>query len=97
MPPGDLAPPVLEQYARIAILCILGGHYLADNSDNFVKLMYLPLLRDLDACGRLSWGSAVLAWLYRCLCQAARWGTRDIFGALVLLQVIFIAYKYMIC
>ncbi|KAL4380462.1 hypothetical protein AHAS_Ahas04G0035900 [Arachis hypogaea] len=30
---------------------------------------WLPLLEDLDACDRLWWGSAVLAWLYCQMCQ----------------------------
>ena len=88
MPTTYLAPDILEQYARIAILCILGGHYLSDCSDSMVKVMYLPLLRDLDAYGRLSWGSAILAWLYQCLCRAASRGQWDIPGTLILLQVL---------
>ncbi|RYR20831.1 hypothetical protein Ahy_B03g066072 [Arachis hypogaea] len=31
---------------------------------------WLPLLEDLDTCGRLSWGSAMLAWLYHQMCRA---------------------------
>ena len=89
MPAGDLPVQSLEQYARATILWLLGGQLLSDTSDNKVKLMYLPLLRDLDACGRLSWGSAVLAWLYRCLCRSSRMHVRDVAGPVVLLQVRF--------
>ena len=96
MPAGELPADVLVRYARITILCIIGGHYLADNSDSMVKLMYLPLLRDLDDCGRLSWGSAVLAWLYRCLCRGTLQGTRAILGALMLLQVRLTIYDRII-
>lgn len=87
MPPGDLPVQTLEQYTRATILCLIGGLLLSDTSDNKVKLLYLPLLRDLDACGRLSWGSAVLAWMYRCLCRSSRTHVRDVCGASTLLQV----------
>ena len=83
------------------------GVLLPDKSQNLVKLMYLPLLRDIEEIGQYSWGSAALAWLYRMLCRAAQVGTREIGGPLVLLQVsnnfitcqfIFIAiYQYCNC
>ncbi|RYR75054.1 hypothetical protein Ahy_A02g009759 isoform E [Arachis hypogaea] len=45
--------------------CIGGcGILFPDASDSWVHIRWLPLLEDLDACGRLSWGSAVLAWMY---------------------------------
>ncbi|TVU51646.1 hypothetical protein EJB05_03086, partial [Eragrostis curvula] len=34
--------------------------------------MYLPCLMEWDAAGQFSWGSAVLAFLYRQLCEACR-------------------------
>ncbi|RYR31856.1 hypothetical protein Ahy_B01g056787 [Arachis hypogaea] len=39
---------------------------------------WLPLLEDLDRCGRLSWGSAVLAWLYRQMCRATEHSQRNL-------------------
>jgi hypothetical protein len=49
--------------------------------------MYLPMLADLDAASQYSWGSAVLAHLYRNLCDAAIPTGKEISGALPLLQV----------
>ncbi|MED6206553.1 hypothetical protein PIB30_028010 [Stylosanthes scabra] len=35
-------------------------HLFPDASDSRVHLRWLPLLADLEQCGRLSWGSVVL-------------------------------------
>ena len=48
---------------------------------------YLLLLEDLDRCSRLSWGSAVLACLYRNLCKASLSDVNIIAGPLMLLQL----------
>ncbi|KAK6133043.1 hypothetical protein DH2020_033198 [Rehmannia glutinosa] len=85
--PDGASEDTVQFYARAYILQLLGGQLLSDMSNNKVKLMYLPLLRDLEAAGRLSWGSAVLACLYRALCRAAKPETSDICGPLVLLQI----------
>ncbi|XP_028075128.1 serine/threonine-protein phosphatase 7 long form homolog [Camellia sinensis] len=62
----DHAPDELvQQHARAYILWIIG------ESQNLLKLMYLPLLRDIDVIGQYSWGVAALACLYRQLCRAA--------------------------
>ncbi|KAD5508715.1 hypothetical protein E3N88_16418 [Mikania micrantha] len=45
------------------------------------------LLEDLTACGHLSWGSAVLAMLYRNLCKAASNNSTNIGGPLYILQL----------
>ncbi|XP_028081077.1 uncharacterized protein LOC114282564 [Camellia sinensis] len=65
----------------------LPDHAPDELSQNLVKLMYLPLLRDIEEIGQYSWGSTALAWLYRMLCRAAQVGTREIGGPLVLLQI----------
>ena len=49
--------------------------------------MFLPMLEDFDTAGRYSWGSAVLAWLYRELCRATDSDSCDIAGALILVQL----------
>ncbi|XP_015944395.1 protein MAIN-LIKE 1-like [Arachis duranensis] len=62
-----------------------------EEKDATVKLHYeadrgwLPLLEDLDACGRLSWGSVVLAWMYRQICRAMEHGVRNLGGCVSLL------------
>jgi len=49
--------------------------------------MYLPLLADLQQTGHYSWGSAVLAYLYRELCMATDYSQRQVSGCLTLLQL----------
>jgi hypothetical protein len=49
--------------------------------------MFLPMLEDFDAVGWYSWGSAVLAWLYRELCRVTDPDSCDIAGALILVQL----------
>ncbi|KAG8386002.1 hypothetical protein BUALT_Bualt03G0103700 [Buddleja alternifolia] len=85
--PDGASEETVKFYARAYILQLLGGQLLSDMSNNKVKLMYLPLLRDFEAAGRLSWGGAVLACLYRALCRATKPETSDICGPLVLLQI----------
>ncbi|CAI9756804.1 unnamed protein product [Fraxinus pennsylvanica] len=85
--PEGASKDTMQFYARAYILQLLGGQLLSDMSNNKVKLMYLPLLRDFEAAGRLSWGSAVLSCLYRALCRATKPETSDICGPLVLLQI----------
>ncbi|KAL2245206.1 serine/threonine-protein phosphatase 7 long form homolog isoform X1 [Sesamum indicum] len=85
--PDGASEDTVQFYARAYILQLLGGQLLSDMSNNKVKLMYLPLLRDFEAAGRLSWGGAVLACLYRALCRATKAETSDICGPLVLLQI----------
>ena len=50
-------------------------------------MCYLPLLRDLTQTSMYSWGSAVLAHLYRELCRVSLDGTIDIARYVTLLQV----------
>ncbi|XP_073026084.1 uncharacterized protein [Primulina eburnea] len=85
--PDGASEDTVKFYARAYILQLLGGQLLSDMSNNKVKLMYLPLLRDFESAGKLSWGSAVLACLYRALCRATKPETSDICGPLVLLQI----------
>ncbi|KAI4299975.1 hypothetical protein L6164_033395 [Bauhinia variegata] len=46
-----------------------------DASSRWVFTMYLPFLADFQITNRHSWGSAVLAHLYRALCRALEPGT----------------------
>ncbi|QHN76391.1 uncharacterized protein DS421_19g643490 [Arachis hypogaea] len=50
-----------------------------------VHIRWLPLLEDLERCGRLLWGSAVLAWLYRQMCWATKHGQCNLGGCVSLL------------
>nr|KYP38834.1 Serine/threonine protein phosphatase 7 long form isogeny [Cajanus cajan] len=55
--------------------------------ERYARAYILRLLGDLDRCGQLSWGSAVLADLYRELCVATNYDHKEISGACVLLQL----------
>ncbi|CBI37541.3 unnamed protein product, partial [Vitis vinifera] len=86
-PPSDADDLIVQQYARAYILALIGGALFADKSGSDVQLIFLPLLRDFVAAGRLSWGSATLAHLYRELCRASKAGASEIAGPLILLQL----------
>ncbi|XP_019442354.1 PREDICTED: serine/threonine-protein phosphatase 7 long form homolog [Lupinus angustifolius] len=74
---------VIEQHAR----GMIGGFLMPDTSGSRVHLMYLPLLEDLSQTFQYSWGSAVLACLYRGICRAALISHQiEIGGCLHLLQ-----------
>ncbi|RYR39741.1 hypothetical protein Ahy_A09g045331 [Arachis hypogaea] len=60
----------LMRYTRGYIMQLIGDFLFPEASDSRVHIRWLPLLEDLDTCGQLSWDSAVLAWLYRQMCQA---------------------------
>ncbi|KAK4383196.1 protein MAINTENANCE OF MERISTEMS [Sesamum angolense] len=62
------------QYARAVALLLLGGTMCPDSSGNLVSLLYLAKLEDIVAARNYSWGSAVLAFLYRELCNASEKG-----------------------
>ncbi|KAL0363057.1 UNVERIFIED_CONTAM: protein MAINTENANCE OF MERISTEMS [Sesamum calycinum] len=70
------------QYARAVALLLLGGTMCPDSSGNLVSLLYLAKLEDIVAARNYSWGSAVLAFLYRELCNASEKGKAAIGGAL---------------
>ncbi|KAL0336160.1 UNVERIFIED_CONTAM: Serine/threonine-protein phosphatase 7 long form [Sesamum radiatum] len=71
------------QYARAVALLLLGGTMCPDSSGNLVSLLYLAKLEDIVAARNYSWGSAVLAFLYRELCNASEKGKAAIGGVAV--------------
>ncbi|KAL0395933.1 UNVERIFIED_CONTAM: protein MAINTENANCE OF MERISTEMS [Sesamum calycinum] len=75
------------QYVRVVALLLLGGTMCPDSSENLVSLLYLAKLEDIVAARNYSWGSAVLAFLYRELCNASEKGKAAIGGALQLVQI----------
>ncbi|KAK5811320.1 hypothetical protein PVK06_026649 [Gossypium arboreum] len=75
------------QAARSYIMHLIGGVLMPDANDSMVHLMYLPLLSNLHNTRSYSWGSAVLAMLYRELCRTTDPSTMDIGGCLILLQL----------
>ncbi|MFQ6624159.1 hypothetical protein Gotur_003471 [Gossypium turneri] len=74
------------QYARAYILEMIGGYLMPDLSRNLVHLMWLLKLVDFRAAGEFSLGSAVLATLYREMCEATPPNKAKIGGCLSLLQ-----------
>ncbi|KAL8482864.1 hypothetical protein ACS0TY_025774 [Phlomoides rotata] len=60
---------------------------MPNSSRSAVSLLYLNFLEDVNTAGGYSWGSAVLADLYRELCTASQSSAKVIAGAMSLLQI----------
>ena len=86
-PPVDSDDTTLERYARAFILGLIGSTLFTNKKGTHIHMCYLPLLKDLTQTSMYSWGSAVLAHLYRELCRASLDGAIDIIGCVTLLQV----------
>ncbi|MFQ6621587.1 hypothetical protein Gotur_002768 [Gossypium turneri] len=71
---------------RAYIMHIVGGILMPHANNDKVHLMYLPMLADLSTVSSYSWGSAVLAVLYRELCRVTNLDVVDMGGCLPLLQ-----------
>ena len=85
--PDNADEVIVQRYARAYILEMLGGSVFADTFGDKVHLIWLKFLEDFDTAGEYSWGSAALTWLYRQLCNAVKAKTKDIGGALILVQL----------
>ncbi|XP_040950379.1 serine/threonine-protein phosphatase 7 long form homolog [Gossypium hirsutum] len=72
--------------ARAYIMHIIRGVLMPNSNNNKVHIQYLPLLADLRSVHSYSWGSAVLAILYRELCRTIKPNAIDMGGCLILLQ-----------
>ncbi|RYR76656.1 hypothetical protein Ahy_A01g001236 [Arachis hypogaea] len=55
----DATEERLMRYTRGYIMQLIGDILFPDVSDSRVHIRWLPLLEDLDACGRLSWGDTI--------------------------------------
>ncbi|KAK4391488.1 hypothetical protein Sango_1926600 [Sesamum angolense] len=75
------------QYAHAIALLLLGGTMCPNSSGNLVSLLYLAKLEDIVAARNYSWGSCVLTFLYRELCNASEKDKAAIGGALQLVQI----------
>ncbi|KAL8545210.1 hypothetical protein ACS0TY_005412 [Phlomoides rotata] len=89
MPAIDIDTPqeAVDQYARGCALLLLGCLMMPDSNRCSVSLLYLGFIENVARAGTYSWGSAVLADLYRELCTASQADKSTIAGALSLLQV----------
>ncbi|RYR28567.1 hypothetical protein Ahy_B01g052707 [Arachis hypogaea] len=74
------------RYARAYIMMLLGTQLFADKSGNRIHIRWLPFVARLEEMGTYSWGSAALAWLYRCMCRVANRNVIKLAGPLQLLQ-----------
>ncbi|RYR15344.1 hypothetical protein Ahy_B04g072084 [Arachis hypogaea] len=84
--PADATKDIVRIYARAYIMMLLSSQLFADKNANRVHLRWLPYVASLDDLGRYSWGSAALAWLYRCLCRGTNRNVVNLAGPLQLLQ-----------
>ncbi|KAL4354243.1 hypothetical protein GQ457_06G012080 [Hibiscus cannabinus] len=84
--PNNASMQLKEQFARAHILRVIGGILMPDKSRNKFHLMWLRHLWVLSDAGKFSWGSAVLAFLFRELCKATDPSKHVIGGCLLLLQ-----------
>ncbi|RYR21835.1 hypothetical protein Ahy_B03g067147 isoform B [Arachis hypogaea] len=67
-------------------MMLLGTQLFADKSGNRIHIRWVPFVARLEEMGGYSWGSAALAWLYRCMCRVANRHVVKLAGPLQLLQ-----------
>ncbi|CAN1178973.1 hypothetical protein LINPERPRIM_LOCUS36910 [Linum perenne] len=60
-----VTPEVVTIYARAFSWVLVGAVLLANRIGDHILAYLLPLIGDPDVVATFSWGSAVLAWLYR--------------------------------
>ncbi|RYQ97977.1 hypothetical protein Ahy_B08g094052 [Arachis hypogaea] len=84
--PPDASEETVRIYARAYIMMLLSTQLFGDKSVNRVHIRWLPFVANLDDMGRYSWGSAALAWLYRCMCRVVNKNVTNLAGPLQLLQ-----------
>ncbi|RYR21065.1 hypothetical protein Ahy_B03g066306 [Arachis hypogaea] len=85
VPQHNATEECLMRYMRGYIMQLIGRILFPDASDYRVHIKWLPLLEDFGTCGRLSWGSAVLAWLYRQICHATEHDQCNLHGCVSLM------------
>ncbi|CAH9124200.1 unnamed protein product [Cuscuta epithymum] len=84
----DSTDEEVTQHTRTLIWQLLGGFLFPDTSGSRIRLYFLEVLQgDLALARRWSWGSAVLGYLYRNLCNGAKWDTKQVGGCMHLLQI----------
>ncbi|XP_074364215.1 serine/threonine-protein phosphatase 7 long form homolog [Apium graveolens] len=77
----------LVRYTQAYLQQSLGGVLFTDHQGSQVHCMFIPLLQNLDHCATLSWGSGVLAYLYRELCKSCKIGVEEMAGCVLLVQL----------
>ncbi|XP_020259045.1 protein MAIN-LIKE 1-like [Asparagus officinalis] len=85
--PADASIETFEFHARAYILHMIGCMLFSDASKTLVHARWLPLLQDFGVCSALSWGSAVLAYLYRELGRVSLMQNKEFKGCCTLIQI----------
>ncbi|KAK1382584.1 hypothetical protein POM88_020319 [Heracleum sosnowskyi] len=85
--PNDADDDELVRYTQAYLLQLFGGVLFTDHQGSQVHCMCIPLLQNLSHCETLSWGSGVLAYLYRGLCKSCKIGVEEIAGCVLLVKL----------
>ncbi|CAN1292446.1 Protein MAIN-LIKE 2 [Linum perenne] len=91
--PAGAPADVVIRYARAYTWVLLGALLLADRTGDLIPVHLLQLIGDSAVASTFSWGSAVLAWLYKAMGRAAFFtagsqrGTCDLGGFTLLVQL----------
>ena len=93
-PALDADEVTLERSAGGFILALMGSFLFANKKGVHVHQCFLPLLRDLKQTAAYSWGSVVLAQLYRELCRSSLGCRHGISGCITLLRVSITLFYY---
>nr|XP_009599494.1 protein MAIN-LIKE 2-like [Nicotiana tomentosiformis] len=83
----DSLPEDIDRHTRLLLLLMFGGVLFPNISGNLVSLRFLHHLERLDNLLGYCWGTNVLGYLYRQMCQACMGIHRYVAGFLLLLQV----------
>ena len=83
-PAADTGDEVVQQHVNYHLLVWMGALLFLDKLADRVSLLPLQFLNPINNARQYSWGSAVLAWLYRHLCSASKKDAMQIGGALLL-------------
>ncbi|XP_063942921.1 protein MAIN-LIKE 2-like [Daucus carota subsp. sativus] len=73
-------------HIRAQLLCVIGSLF-PDGSGNYVNLNLLWIVRDLQSLDGYSWGSVVLTYLYRKMCDSTHKVATGLIGYATLVQV----------
>ena len=75
-----------QQYAKAYLFQVLALLF-RNKSQNRLHCCFLQLLADFGVVGEYSWGSAILAFLYKKLCIAAIKKSTEVVGLIFILQL----------
>ncbi|CAN1798281.1 Serine/threonine-protein phosphatase 7 long form homolog [Linum perenne] len=91
--PNGTSGEVITYHARAYTWVLVAGVLLADRNGDHIPVHLLQLIGDPRVASTYSWGSAVLAWLYKVMGRAAFFaagsmrGTSDIGGFTLLVEL----------